>query len=85
MSGPDVLELYRFRWQIELVFKRLKGLLNLDEMAAQDADLCKTFLYAKLIAALLIERLAQADSFSPPWGYGKPTSTVHLEALPCRS
>ena len=30
------MELYRFRWQIELAFKRMKSLLLLDEMAAQD-------------------------------------------------
>jgi IS4 transposase len=28
-TGLQVLELYRCRWQIELAFKRLKGLLKL--------------------------------------------------------
>lgn len=30
LSAREILELYRFRWQIELAFKRLKSLLNLD-------------------------------------------------------
>ena len=67
VSGADVLELYRFRWQIELAFKRLKGILNLDQMTAQDAELCKTFLFSKIIAALLVEKLARSGVGFSPW------------------
>lgn len=81
ISGAEVLDLYRFRWQVELAFRRLKGILKLDKMAAQDADLCKTFLFTKLIAALLIEQLARADVAFSPWGYGKPSSCVHVAAV----
>jgi len=81
MSGADVLELYRFRWQVELAFKRLKGILTLDQMAAQNDDLCKTFLFTKIIAALLVEKLARPDVGFSPWGYGRPTSTINVAAL----
>lgn len=80
-SAADILELYRFRWQIELAFKRLKGILKLDEMAAKDEALCRTFLLAKIIAALLVEDLAQAHVFFSPWGYGSPTTCIRLEGL----
>jgi IS4 transposase len=82
VSGADILELYRFRWQIELAFKRLKGILELDEMAAKDEDLCRTFLLAKIIAALLVEDLATAYVGFSPWGYGSPATGLTMEG-PC--
>ena len=72
LSASEVMELYRFRWQIELAFKRLKSITDLDEMAAQDPDLCRTYLCSKLIGALLIEDLTQAVEAFSPWGYGTP-------------
>jgi len=76
LSASDVMELYRFRWQIELAFKRLKGITELDEMAAHHPDLCRTYLCSKLIGALLVEDLTQGlDDFSP-WGYASPFVAV---------
>ena len=64
-----VLELYRFRWQIELVFKRFKQIAQLGHLPKQDDDSSKAWLYGKLFVALLTEKLiAQARVFSP-WGY----------------
>lgn len=56
-SSQQVLELYRFRWQIELYFKRLKSLLALDHLRAQNNDLAQTYLLTKLLAAILVDRL----------------------------
>jgi hypothetical protein len=64
-----VLELYRFRWQIELVFKRFKQIAQLGHLPKQDDDSAKAWLYGKLFVALLTEKLiAHARIFSP-WGY----------------
>jgi hypothetical protein len=52
-----IFQLYRFRWQIELAFKRLKSLLQLDGLRARDPQLAKVYLLGKILAALLIERL----------------------------
>ena len=69
VSALQVLEAYRFRWQIELAFKRLKSLLFLDNLRARDPALAQTYLLAKLLGALLAEELIdRAGSFSP-WGY----------------
>lgn len=65
LTATEVLEVYRLRWQIELEFKRLKSLLKIDEIRAQDPDLVKTYILSKLLGALLIEALAE---FSP-WGF----------------
>jgi hypothetical protein len=63
-----VLELYRFRWQIELAFKRFKSLAQLGHLPKSNAKSSRAWLYAKLFVCLLTEKLvAKADSFSP-WG-----------------
>lgn len=68
-SPAEVLDLYRFRWQIELVFKRLKSILDLDLLPAKDRNLARTFLYAKLLAALLVEDFTTQALAISPWGY----------------
>lgn len=82
LAAPGVLEVYRFRWQIELAFKRLKGLLALDEMAAKDPALCRTFLCIKLLGALLVEQLSHRWVDFSPWGYGAPAAVVAGARVP---
>jgi hypothetical protein len=67
----DVLAIYRFRWQIELAFKRMKSLAGLDELAAKDPALAQAWIYARLIAFLLAEQIAGQVPDSPPFGPGK--------------
>ena len=63
-----VLQWYRFRWQIELVFKRFKQIAQLGHLPKQDEESSKAWLYGKLFVALLTEKvLAQARALSP-WG-----------------
>ena len=69
MPALAVLSLYRGRWQIELVFKRLKSLLGVGELAKYDEDSAKAWLQAKLLTALLMERLEREAFFFSPWGY----------------
>jgi hypothetical protein len=69
LAAKDVLELYRFRWQIELAFKRLKQLLKLGRLPHKDARAAQGWIHAKLVIALLLETLYRnAQAFSP-WGY----------------
>ncbi len=65
-DAEQICRLYRLRWQIELAFKRLKSLINLDEFDAIDERLTRTVLYAKLILAILCQNLvAQIIALSP--------------------
>ena len=67
--APFVLVCYRFRWQIELVFKRFKQIAQLGHLPKQDPESAKAWLYGKLFVALLTDKvLAQARALSP-WGY----------------
>lgn len=69
MPARQVLMLYRGRWQIELVFKRLKSLLGVGELAKYDPESARAWLQAKLLTALLLERLEREAFFFSPWGY----------------
>lgn len=74
-TSSRVLELYRSRWQVELVFKRLKSLLQLGHLPKKREDSCRAWIHGKLLVAMMIERLTeQARSFSP-WGYESHAST----------
>ena len=67
----DVLAIYRFRWQIELAFKRMKSLAGLDELAAKEPALAQAWLYARLIAFLIAEQIAGQVPESSPSAPGK--------------
>lgn len=59
LSAETILALYRCRWQVELVFKHFKSLLNVDELRARAGSvLGHVWLYGKLLYACLIERRA---------------------------
>jgi IS4 transposase len=65
-STADVLALYRFRWQIELAFKRMKSLAGLAGLPAKKPELAQAWIYARLIAVLLAEQIAgQVPDSSP--------------------
>jgi hypothetical protein len=71
--APEViLELYRFRWQIELAFKRLKSLLQLGHLKKTDPTGAKAWLQGKLFVAALIELLIATGERFSPWGYLQP-------------
>jgi hypothetical protein len=68
-SASTVMELYRGRWQIELVFKRLKSLVQLGHLKKHDDAAARAWLQGKLLVAFLIDALlVVAERFSP-WGY----------------
>jgi hypothetical protein len=69
MEAAEVLENYRFRWQIELVFKRLKSLLAVGHLPKYDQQSSRAWLYAKLFVALLSQKLICLGATISPWGY----------------
>ena len=69
LSAAEVLDLYRARWQIELVFKRLKSLAGLGHLKKHDPQAARAWLQGKLLVALLIDALRVAGEAFSPWGY----------------
>jgi hypothetical protein len=69
MPAIGICGLYRVRWQIELLFKRLKSLLHVDALPSREGPTAKSWLLARLIAAALAQRLVQPSGPLSPWGY----------------
>jgi hypothetical protein len=68
----EVLEWYRSRWQIELVFKRLKTLAEFGALPKHDDQSARAWLYGKLLIALLGQKLERLGRDISPWGYRQP-------------
>jgi hypothetical protein len=67
-SAPEVLEWYRMRWQIELMFKRLKSLAQLGHLPKHDDRSSRARVYGKLLVALLTQKLILIGRDISPWG-----------------
>jgi hypothetical protein len=65
LDAKRCLALYRLRWQVELLFKRWKSLCGFDRLPNYLDDTILAWLYAKLLLALLMQRMA-ASALSPP-------------------
>lgn len=72
LSASEVLEWYRLRWQVELVFKRLKSLAQMGHLPKHDEHSSRAWLYGKLLIALLSEKLIRVGRSISPWGYLLP-------------
>lgn len=69
LSAKAVLELYRYRWQVELAFKWLKQLLRIGRVPHKDPEAAAGWIQAKLVLALLLESLFRSARTFSPWGY----------------
>ena len=74
--AADVLEWYRIRWQVELVFKRFKSFAQLGHLPKYDEESAKAWRYGKLLVALLVEKLISYATAISPWGYNLEKSAA---------
>jgi IS4 transposase len=77
-SADKILELYRLRWQIELLFKRLKSIFDLDELKAKKPESVRVWFYCKLLLAAICEALDNMGRFSP-YSQFMPISVEQME------
>jgi len=72
-TAVEILQWYRIRWQVELVFKRLKSLAQLGHLPKSDAQSARAWLYGKLFVVLLPEQLMRRGrTLSPSAASGRP-------------
>jgi hypothetical protein len=64
--ADEIFAMYRLRWQIELAFKRLKSLLNLDRLPARTGKGARSWIYAHLILAIATDDYSQNFLESSP-------------------
>lgn len=73
ISAFDVLETYRYRWQIEIYFKRLKSIMDVGDLPKKRTDSSRAWLNGKIMVALMIEFFLSKLAFSPQ---GNPPQRV---------
>jgi hypothetical protein len=76
-SALQILQLYRVRWQIELLFKRLKSLLHLDALPSRRGPTARSWMLARLLAAALAQKLVTPTGPLSPWGYELEATCLH--------
>jgi hypothetical protein len=69
VPADQILECYRLRWQIELVFKRMKSILGVGHLPKTDPLSAQAWLEGKIFVGLLIERMIHNAEAISPWGY----------------
>ena len=57
LSAEEVAELYGVRWEIELVFKELKGTYALDQVATTKAHIVEALIWTAILTMLVSRRL----------------------------
>jgi len=72
LTAREVLQVYRLRWQVELLFKEWKSYANLHAFTSANAPLVEGLIWASLCAAALKRSLAHASQRS---GASVPIST----------
>ena len=67
IPAAEILCCYRLRWQVELVFKRLKSLLGLGSMPTKTKEAGEAWINGKMLLSLLTEKYLGDIDFSPSW------------------
>ncbi|MFM6055707.1 MAG: transposase, partial [Sphaerospermopsis kisseleviana] len=68
LSGEEAVAFYRWRWQIELMFKQLKSIQGLDETQLKSPALLRVYFLCQILVRLLSERLFTKGLFPPEVG-----------------
>ena len=74
-------KLYRLRWQIELAFKRMKSIVGLGRLPKKDPASTRAWLYGKIFASLLVERMIEAAEAFPPGDTDWTVRRVEIDKL----
>lgn len=68
-DAEKVMAVYRYRWQIELLFKRLKSLIGAAPLHKRSPDGMRGWLCGKVFVAVLNHAMLRTAEALSPWGY----------------
>ena len=80
-SSEEIMKIYRLRWQVEMVFKRFKSILNMGSIPTKTAASCETWLNCKMLIALLIEKMLSSVDF-PPYSHCEESLEGNEDLVP---
>ena len=78
---PQVLALYRLRWQVELEIKRDKSIGGLDKLPNFRSDTIATWLYAKLLIHQIARKIISPAVAFPPSAVGSTALAASANGL----
>ncbi|KAI4446018.1 hypothetical protein C823_000535 [Eubacterium plexicaudatum ASF492] len=78
ISAEEILACYRLRWQVELVFKRLKSLLQLGNIPTKTKESGEVWISGKILLSLLTENILGILIF-PPLGTSEENRSIWRE------
>ena len=78
ISAAQILSCYCLRWQVELVFKRLKSLLGLGSIPTKTKEAGQTWINGKILLSLLTEKYLGDIDF-PPLGTFEANRSIWRE------
>lgn len=81
-NPASILDMYRLRWQVELVFKRFKQIAAFGHLPKYDDQSSKAWLYGKLLVALLVEKLIAYAGAISPWRSESEEEALFREDIP---
>lgn len=81
LSVETICELYRIRWQIELIFKSWKGCFNIDQIGNVGEKYLECLLYGRLIIITLMTTLYSQAYYITFWSYGRGVSAIRFFKL----
>lgn len=79
LTDAQIVDAYRLRWQVELLFKRWKSLCHIDKMPNYRDDTLVSWLSAKILLLLCAERISSParSGLSPPIHHDATTILLH--------
>jgi len=66
-TAREIADAYRWRWQLELEFKRMKGAIEIRKLVNWKDDLVRCYLLTMMAVWILAHNIAERGSFFP-WG-----------------
>ena len=72
LTAARAVEAYRLRWQVELQFKRWKSICHFDRLPNYRDDTIQSWLTAKVLLGLLLDRIGSATMATPAEATRRP-------------
>lgn len=57
LTAEQIADAYRLRWQVELLFREMKGVHRLEEIPGENPVMVEAMIYASILSALVTRRL----------------------------
>ncbi len=79
LTGPQIAQLYRDRWKIELFFKKLKQNLRVQSFIGRSPNAVMNQIWGAMISVLLVDVLLRQAKY--PWSFSRLFDYLSMNLL----